>query len=163
MPTAMPAPDLHLELFSPADAPLIEPWFQAPGLSLPCGPAAGDWARRMLQDPRILAYVAWSDGGPIGFLRLDMGPDRVAELTVVVAPERRRQGVGTELLARALAEGERRGLRHLSAVVSLDNGAARAFFEAARFEPHATSLTDSCRFVRRIARSSECEPLEIEL
>lgn len=161
----MPAPDLHLVLepFSLDDAAAIEPWFQAPGLSLPAGPAGGDWAPRMLRDPRILAFVAWSDGSRIGFLRLDMGPDHVAELTVVVAPERRRQGIGTQLLARAFTAAERRGLRRLAAVVSVDNGAAHAFFLAAGFAPIATSLPDSWRFVRRVARTSDCEPLEIEL
>lgn len=115
------------------DAGTVEPWLQGPGLSLPGGRARATWPVRLLADARIVARVAEAAGRRLGFFRLDCAPDRVAEITLVVAPECRRKGFGRRLLAAALATARRAGIGRVVALVDADNHAALAFFEANGF------------------------------
>lgn len=115
------------------DAERVEPWLQAPGLSLPGGSARATWPVRLLADGRIVARVAESGGACLGFFRLDCGPDRMAEITLVVAPEWRRRGLGQRILAAALRTAQQVGVGVVVALVDAANPAALAFFAAAGF------------------------------
>lgn len=56
-------------------------------------------------------------------------------LVLAVLPEQWRRGLGRMLLAAALARAREMGLRRMLLEVAVDNGAARALYEAAGFEP----------------------------
>jgi L-amino acid N-acyltransferase YncA len=124
----MLAGGLNLRPFVLADAGAVEPWLDGPGLSLPPGQARRQWPQRLLADARIVALVAEAHGRRIGFVRLDCGPDRVAEVTLVVAPGCRRFGFGREMFVAALHRARRLGLRALVACIDVANAAALSFF-----------------------------------
>ena len=130
----MPSPVTKLRPFGVADATLVASWLDGPGLALPPGNAAARWAERLVADPRVRAWVAARGAEPVGFLRLDVGPDRVAELTIAVAPVRRRQGVGTRLLQLVLNQAQQLRVRRLQAIVDPANTAALSFFAENGFE-----------------------------
>ena len=101
---------LSLRPFELGDAAMVVPWLDAPGIGLPPGTARAQWAERLMVDPRVRAWIAeattapTADGAeapaePVGFVRLDIGPDRIAELTVAVAQAWRRRGVGSHMLS----------------------------------------------------------------
>jgi GNAT superfamily N-acetyltransferase len=156
-------PDLNLRPFCLADAERVEPWFDAPGLALPPGAAAKDWAARMLADPRIVAAVAEAGGRPIGFLRLDIGPDRVAEMTLVVARARRRRGVGRWILDAAMPLLRARGVRRLRAVVDRQNHPGLQFFAEMGFEEEAQVGAVAVALARLVHTGPNQQPLEIEV
>lgn len=152
---------LQLRPFRLADAGTVEPWLDAPGLSRPGGAARRDWPQRLLADQRIVMHVAEAGGRQVGLVRLDCGPDRVAELTIVVAPGCRRAGLGGAMFAAALAHARRLGLRSLVALVDLDNGAALAFFGEQGFV-HEGLVGGRLRLVR-LVHAGDLRPLDIEV
>ena len=126
-----PPPQLCFRPFAEADATVLEPWLRGAGLLVPSGTKSGSWARRITEDPRILVRVAHFAGRPtepVGFFRLDLAPDRAAELTMIVSPEYRRQGLGRALLSDALAEARSLSLRRIlaSAFRSTKSGTVRS-------------------------------------
>ena len=159
-------PDQHLTLrpFCESDAAVIEPWLQEPALSLPPGLARRVWARRMVADRGILARVGVVGGIVLGFCRLDCGPDRVAELTLVVAPGHRRQGLGRKMLEGLLVEARRRGIWRVHAMVDPGNREALEFFVDQSFEQEGGDGVGSrLRLVRLVHAGDHREPLEIEV
>ncbi|MCA8977103.1 MAG: GNAT family N-acetyltransferase [Planctomycetes bacterium] len=123
------AHNLSLRPFRLTDADAIEPWLSAPGLSLPGGAARRDWPLRILADQRIVLKVAETRGCRVGLVRLDCGPDRIAEITLVVAPESRRCGHGRAMLEAAVVHARSLGLRLLCASIDLGNVTACEFFQ----------------------------------
>lgn len=121
------AHSLSLRPFRLADADAIEPWLSAPGLSPPRGAARRDWPARLIADGRILVQVAETGGQQIGLVRLDCGPDRIAEITLVVAPESRRLGHGRTILQQAIVQARGLGLVQLVASVDVGNAVALDF------------------------------------
>lgn len=124
---------LRTRPFAVADAGAVEPWLAAPGLSVPAGSLRHQWPQRLVADARIVALVGEAAGRRIGFVRLDCGPDRVGEITLVIAPEARRHGHGSALFAAALTHARRLGLHALVACVDLRNAQALAFFQELGF------------------------------
>lgn len=157
---AMPTIELALRPFCLEDAGTVAPWLVGPGLSLPPGTARRQWAQRLVADERVEAWVAAVAGEPVAFVRLDIGPDRIAELTLAVAPLWQRRGIGTATLAQVLTKAHRRRIRRLHAVVDLANAPALAFFSRVGFED-GSRVGDSIRFVRWLHEASR-EVLEIE-
>jgi len=151
---------LSLRAFDAADAPAVEDWFDEGGLQLPGRGAA--WADRLVGDPRIVAFVAAEAGEPVGLLRLDCGPDGLAELTIVIAPGRRRMGRGRAVFEAALPHIRALGVRGLVAFVGLDNEVALRFFERLGFGTDARvgGWLRMQRFVH--AGGPAVEPLEVE-
>ncbi len=156
----MSDPLCRLRPFDVGDAALVGTWLDGPGVSLPPGDLADRWALRLVRDPRIAAFVAVCGGVAVGFGRLDIGPDRVAELTLAVDPAVRRQGHGLRLLGMLLEEGRRRSLRRLQAIVDLDNRPALALFAALGFEEAAVDGQAVC-FVRQLHETGR-QALEID-
>jgi GNAT superfamily N-acetyltransferase len=150
-----------LRPFELADARKIEPWLTGPGLSLPAGRAQHDWPERLLADRRIAAGIAEANGREVGFVRLDCGPDRIAELTMVVAPECRRCGHGRAMFEAALRQARRRGIRQFTALVDLGNQPALQFFFELGFES-AGRIGDRMRLVRIVHAGDHQPPLEID-
>lgn len=81
-----------------------------------------------------LLLVARDGVGLAGFLAGAWVAGELHVHAVVVVPERRRRGVGSALLARALVEAERRGVREAQLEVAADNRAALALYGAAGFQ-----------------------------
>lgn len=156
------AGNLHLRPFALGDARVVEPWLVSPGLSVPAGCLRREWPQRMLADQRIVALVAETeDGRRLGFVRLDCGPDAIAEVTLVVAPDRRRAGFGRAMFHSALRRARRLGLRGLIALVDLQNGPALAFFDDLGFAP-AGRVGDRLRLWRHVHAGDHQQPLDIE-
>lgn len=151
---------LRLRPFVLADAGAVEPWLVGPGLSLPAGRARQDWPQRLLADARIRAHIAERGARQVGFVRLDCGPDRIAEVTLVVAPECRRQGLGRKMFRAALQEARRLGLWRLVAIVDAGNQPALEFFAEVGFTRDGM-LGDRVRLVRIVHAGGR--PMEIVL
>lgn len=137
----MPQAPLELRPFALADARTVVGWLRAPGLGLPPGLAGSQWAERLLLDGRSRAFVAWQGDCRIAFARLDIGPDRVAELTLAVGREHRRHGVGSTVLAEVLREAARLRVRRLQAVVDRTNVPAMRFFSEHGMEDRGDGVT----------------------
>ena len=162
--SAMPVPlqDLRFRPFELADAGLLDRWLRAAGLGVPAGLVRESWSRRLLGDARIVVRVAIDAGGaPRGFVRLDLAPDRSAEITLIADPGARRQGIGTSLLEEALIEARARGLRRLVAVVDTDNRVAREFLVAGGFEVTRAPLPGFDHLERVVHGADRQPPLEI--
>ncbi len=151
---------MHLRPFALADAGAIEPWLNGPGLSLPSGQLRRQWPQRLLADTRIVALVAEANGRRIGFVRLDCGPDRIAEVTLVVAPGCRRFGFGSGMFHAALLQARRLGLRGLVACIDLTNRAALSFFAEQGFVQDGL-VGDRIRMRRMVHVADQARPLDI--
>lgn len=151
-----------LRPFALSDVSTVEPWLCAPGLSLPAGRASREWPQRLLADRRIIAEIAEAAGQRIGFVRLDCGPDLVAELTLVVAPEHRRRGLGSRMFEAALRLARQRHLRRLVALVDPTNDPALAFFAEVGFEPDGL-VGDRVRLARMVHAGDHEQPLDVEV
>lgn len=156
----MPTSTLSLRPFTVADALVVGPWLDGKGVSLPPGGVATRWAERLCADPRVRAWMAVQQGTPVAFVRLDIGPDRVAELTIAVAAGHRRAGLGSRALALVLDEARRLQIRRLQAIVDVGNAAAVAFFAKAGFEEAAVGAA-AWTFVRYL-HDAAAPALEIE-
>ncbi len=147
--------------FCAGDAELLGRWLSAAGLGAPPWVASQTWVDRMISDPRISCRAAIRDGREVGFCRLDIAPDRSAEVTMIASPDELRTGVGSALLNDALEQARDLGLRRLTALVQTDNSVGFSFFTEAGFEetlPPVPGFLHLCRIVHR-ARS--VPPLEI--
>lgn len=161
---------VQLRPFGLADADAVEPWLSGPGLSLPGGNLRREWPQRLLADQRIVASIGivaggGAGGGPggdlrVGLVRLDCGPDLVAEVTLVVAPGCRRHGVGSAMFGAALRQARRLGLRRLVVNVDLMNGPALAFFAAQGFEQEGLA-GNRVRMSRIVHACDHASPLDI--
>jgi ribosomal-protein-alanine N-acetyltransferase len=91
--------------------------------------------RRLLEAPAARAFVATQgyDTEPVGFVLAFIAVDDAEILTIVVAPDRRRRGVG-RLLMRTLIEALR------------EEGAARIFLDVAADDAPAQGLYRALRF-----------------
>lgn len=128
---------LQLRPFELADAEAVAPWLCGPGLQVPRGSSA--WPERLVRDQRIVALVAQAEGQKVGLVRLDCGPDGVADITLVVAPEHRRGGLGRSMFQQALVRARAVGMRRLIAYIDLNNEPALGFFGEVGFESQGVS------------------------
>ena len=150
---------LQMRPFELADAEFVTPWLCESGLSVPLNNSA--WPERLLRDDRILAMVAHASGVPAGLVRLDCGPDGIAEITIVVAPDQRRGGHGRLMFRKALLRAREVGIRRLVAYIDIANEAALAFFGEQDFE--SRGVTGSrIRMDRIVHHSDRAQPLDVE-
>lgn len=96
------------------------------------------WSRRALAEvlamPGAGGWLAWDDPGPaVGFLLVRTAADEAEILTFGVAPERRRQGIGSQLLQVALVALEARAVARLFLEVAVDNDSARRLYQRLGF------------------------------
>lgn len=151
---------LELRPFTLEDATTVAPWLCGPGLSVPRGSA---WPQRLLSDQRIVASVAFSGAERVGLVRLDCGPDGVADVTLVVAPDHRRCGFGRQMFELALQRAREVGMRGLVAYIDLNNEPATAFFDEVGFE--AVGVSGSRLRMERMvhAGGSKVSPLDVSV
>ena len=100
------------------------------------GPAAwssATWWAELAERPRREYLVAEQDGRLVGYAGLDHG-GRVADvMTVAVVPERRRSGLGDQLLGELLRRAGERGAEAVLLEVRADNAAALRLYERGGF------------------------------
>ena len=156
------APALRYRKFRDEDLQILSPWLVAAGLGVPPGVSREQWGRRLREDARIVCRAGTGrDHQVVGFFRLDLAPDNTAEITLIVAPGRRRQGFGRALLEASLAEARRIGLRRLIAVVDVANQAACTFFQDAGFERSGRPMEGYVLLERMVHRADHKPPIEI--
>ena len=156
------ASTMQVRPFRLDDAGAVEPWLTGPGLSLPGGTARINWPERMLADSRIVAQVAVVEGRRVGFVRLDCGPDRIAEITLVIAPGTRRRGLGRRMFESALEQARRLGVWRMVAIIDIGNEPALAFFQEQGFYADGL-LGERIRLARIVHAGDHQRPLEIEV
>lgn len=84
----------------------------------------------LLDSPHVLLLA---DPAGRGFLMGRVVADEAEVLTIAVAPEARRQGIGADLMARFLAQAAARGAAVAHLEVAADNAAAIALYARAGF------------------------------
>lgn len=158
--TASPGP-LCLRPFALSDARTVERWLCGNGLSLPGGVLRHEWPRYLLANPRIVALIATGSGRDVGFVRLDTGPDLVAEVTLVVDPGCRRQGYGTAMFAGVLRLARSIRIHRLFVSIDLNNQPALDFFAEQGFVDEGL-VSGRLRMGRLVHAGDHQAPLEIE-
>ncbi|MEZ5962368.1 MAG: GNAT family N-acetyltransferase [Planctomycetota bacterium] len=161
----MDSPPLALRFrpFERADLALLGAWLVQTGLSVPAL-APEQLARRLMEDPAILCLAACdATDGPVGFMRLDLSPDRAAEVTLIVSPSMFRRGIGRRMLEHGIALAREHGWHRLWALIRTENLPAQSLFERAGFEEAANPLHGYVHLVRLVHRrpSGMVAPLEI--
>jgi ribosomal-protein-alanine N-acetyltransferase len=81
------------------------------------------------------ALMAEDDEGPVGFILARAIGGEAEILTLVVAPDRRKAGVGQALVEAMAGEARTRGAGSVYLEVAEDNQAARALYWKCGFEP----------------------------
>jgi ribosomal-protein-alanine N-acetyltransferase len=89
----------------------------------------------LLAMPGSAGYLALKDEEPAGILLLQLQPPDAELLTLGVVAALRRRGIAAALLARALDEARRAGVRRLLLEVAADNSSALAFYRSQGFQP----------------------------
>ena len=87
----------------------------------------------LLAMPGSFGLLASVTGLPAGFLLARVAADEAEILSIGVAPDCRRQGIGGQLLERAFACAASSGASRMLLEVAEDNVAARAFYLRHRF------------------------------
>jgi len=152
---------LTFRRFEAGDLDGLERWLDDAGLRPSTRVDRDLRIRRLTDDTRILTRIADLDGESVGFFRLDLAPDRSAELTILVDGQRRRCGDGRQILAQVVREARECGLDRLIAAVAIDNDPAHLFFSESGFEPGDTSVPGFVHYERFLHRSDCTRPLEI--
>ena len=99
----------------------------------PDDPWSADALARILGLSGCFGHLAWESEAPCGFvLARDLG-DECEILSIGVAPEARRSGIGRRLLEAALAEARRRGTASVVLEVAADNSPARRLYRRLGF------------------------------
>lgn len=133
------------------------------GLSVPAL-APDQLARRLIQDPAIRCVTACDEAArALGFMRLDLSPDRSAEVTLIVSPAHFRRGIGRLMLEHGIGLARQHGWQRLWALVRAENHPARRLFERVGFEEAANPLHGYVHLVRLVHRrpAGMVAPLEI--
>ena len=156
-----PLGPISLRPFALRDASTVERWLCGFGLSLPGGLLRHEWPQRLLADPRIEARIATASGRDVGFVRLDTGPDHIAEVTLVVDPECRRQGHGTAMFAGVLRLARSIRVHRLVVSIDLRNQQALDFFANQGFVDEGL-VGGRLRMGRLVHAGDHQPPLEIE-
>ena len=104
------------------------------------GPSA--WSRASLAeearaDNRWYVVAETPDGNVIGYAGLWFGDEASQVMTVAVAPESQRQGVGRELMAALVDKSILLGAREMFLEVAVDNAPALALYRDFGFLPIA--------------------------
>jgi len=102
-----------------------------------CVPASDGWTepglKRLLQADAALGCQAEHDGAIIGFILAFAAADEAEVLTLCVAPQHRRQGVGRKLLKELERKLAARHIVHLHLEARVSNLAARELYARVGF------------------------------
>lgn len=152
---------IRFRSFVESDVALLGAWLKGSGLGVPEGVAPSTWGRRLAEDPLILCQAACGPDSVVGFYRLDLAPDRTAEITVIVDPGHRRLGVASAMMSEILAMARKYEVSRLLAVVEEDNRGGAEFFLGCDFEVRAPQISRYLYLERMLHGSSSQPPLEV--
>jgi len=153
---------IRFRSFVEGDVDLLGAWLRASGLGVPDGVAPSSWGRRLSADPLIKCRAACGSRGQVlGFYRLDLAPDHSAEITLIVDPRCRRQGVGRAMFSEILEEARQTGIKRLLAVVQEGNKPGREFFPGFGFESRPQQMPGYLHFERIIHGGGSQPPLDV--
>lgn len=114
------------------------------------------WFEAVVEDPDRTLLIAQEGDEPVGSVRFDRRGGE-SEVSLVIAPERRGAGVGTQAVREAseLELAARPELRGVRAEVRAENAASLALFERAGFRPRSEGRAGGCTLVLdRVALAS---------
>ena len=150
----------HLHLATMDDAPIILDWQCNEVLrrfsrnpAVPSREEHMDWMRAKLGDPRCIFSIVVCGGRPAGVLRLDQFESTDAyEVSVLIAPEKHRTGLGKAALeyARNLVSDV-----DLWAFIHPNNGASIALFRSAGYAPAGRANW----YVHSVLNENSCDPI----
>jgi ribosomal protein S18 acetylase RimI-like enzyme len=153
---------LRCRPFTDQDLGLLRPWLADAGLGVPDAISRTELLKRLCGDDRIICRAALSGRGlVVGFYRMDLAPDATAEVTLIVAPSKRRRGYGRMLLEAAIAEARTLRLRGLVAVIAESNRAAIRLFLDAGFDQASRRLPGFMLLERMVHQADHVSPIEI--
>jgi ribosomal-protein-alanine N-acetyltransferase len=121
---------MRLRLAAPADAEALA---LAHARSFDDGWSGPDIAN-LMQAMGGFAVLAEDAAGPIGFILGRAIGGEAEILTLVVAPDRRRGGIGLALVEALIEQARSRGAAAVYLEVAADNAAAQALYQRAGFE-----------------------------
>lgn len=97
------------------------------------------WSKQVFQDELAaenrICLVAEEEGSVLGFAGLMVVGDEAHVTNLLVAPGRRREGLGRELMIALIGSGISAGARHLTLEVRKENVAARALYSRLGMAP----------------------------
>jgi UDP-2,4-diacetamido-2,4,6-trideoxy-beta-L-altropyranose hydrolase len=133
-------PQVTLRRVRSDDAELMREWrndHDAVRFSVTGRPVTPDehaaWFARQVDDPARLFWIAEQMGRPAGQVRVDVTGSE-GTVSIAVAPEQRRRGIGTSILQAMLSEiVHHPEVRTLTALAHSDNVASVRAFERAGF------------------------------
>ncbi|WIV68221.1 GNAT family N-acetyltransferase [Natrialbaceae archaeon AArc-T1-2] len=96
---------------------------------------------RELEAPGSVVLVAEDDDEVVGFAHAVVTGGEATILRLYVHPERRREGIGREVLGRTIREADNRAADRITAMVLSENDLGNAFYRSAGFEPVETGET----------------------
>jgi [ribosomal protein S18]-alanine N-acetyltransferase len=120
---AAASPSAAIRPMAPGDAPMAA-WLAATALE---GMSEGAW-RHLLKDAARRAWVAELDGRVVGIVAVAVAADVVEIEHLAVAPETRRQGIGTGLVAHVLNAAAARDATEVRLDVRRTNRAGRRLY-----------------------------------
>lgn len=88
----------------------------------------------LLAMPGAFALVATQDGTPAGLVLARVAADEAEIITLGVAPQARRRGIGRQLATAAAARAAERGATRLFLEVAAANAAARRLYDTLGFQ-----------------------------
>jgi len=92
-----------------------------------------DAIQQIMKIPGFFGRVGWVGTDPVGFALVLALAEEAEVLSLGVAPDHRRAGMGSALLASICLEAGRRGVERIVLEVAVDNQAARAMYGARGF------------------------------
>ncbi len=97
------------------------------------------WSKQVFQDElgaeNRIYLLAEDEGSVLGFAGLMVVGDEAHVTNLLVAPRRRREGLGRELMIALIGSGISAGARHLTLEVRKENVAARALYSRLGMAP----------------------------
>jgi ribosomal protein S18 acetylase RimI-like enzyme len=141
---------VQIQPFTASDADLVAGWAQSADEALKwCAaqefPVSAQTVLGWQSDDDVRAHLLWVDDVPVGYgeLWLDTEENEVELARIIVAPERRRTGLGQALVCGLVAQAVTAGYRDVFMRVHPDNAAALGSYRAAGFVPVAAELAAS--------------------
>lgn len=110
-----------------------ESWFADAELRRRVEPPTSQWVHHVRNEPGVRAWMVDEGGRAVGFVQLDIAPDRTGSFLIVVEPSLRRRGLGTRIVRALLTHPDVSQLRRLDGYVEHDNIAAQHCLRAAGF------------------------------
>ena len=143
---------LHLTPFTTQHYPTYRAWYSDPTLAKVLGYVDEEWLHYILTDNKSREYAALQDGQLVGVVGLEL-PEatahHIAITDIAVHPERRRSGIGTQILQQLPRVITPRPGGGWLAYVDRHNDAAQRFFARNGWSASNEAGDDMIRFLKQ--------------